>query len=84
MCPPANVEGLTRAEAARRLQVIPVPCAAGEDSSNGILSAHAGMRVVAMPNRAFPPSETTLKISDSAIPSARSAPSSPKRIEEVR
>jgi beta-phosphoglucomutase-like phosphatase (HAD superfamily) len=84
MCPPANVEGLTRAEAARRLQVIPAPCAAGEDSSNGILSAHAGMRVVAMPNRASPPSETALKISDSAIPSARSAPRSPKRIEEVR
>jgi hypothetical protein len=33
--------------------VISAPCAAGEDSSSGILSAHAGMRVVAMPNRAF-------------------------------
>jgi beta-phosphoglucomutase-like phosphatase (HAD superfamily) len=76
MCPSANVEGLTRAEAAR-LQVIPAPCAAGEDSSNGILSAHAGMRAVAMPNRAFPPSETALKIFDSAIPFAGSAPRSP-------
>jgi beta-phosphoglucomutase-like phosphatase (HAD superfamily) len=67
MCPPANVEGLTRAEAAR-LQVIPAPCAAGEDSSNGILSAHAGMRVVAMPDRASAPSDTALKVSEAAIP----------------
>jgi beta-phosphoglucomutase-like phosphatase (HAD superfamily) len=80
MCPPTKFEGLTRAGAVRRMLVIPAPCAAGEDSSSGILSAHAGMRVVAMPDRAFPPSETALKISDSAIPSARS----PKRIEEVR
>ena len=57
-------------EAARRLRVDPAFCAAVEDSSNGILSAHAaGMRVVAIPNRTFPPSEEALKAADAAIPS---------------
>ena len=57
-------------EAARRLRVDPVLCAAVEDSSSGILSAHAaGMRVVAIPNRTFPPSEEALKAADAAIPS---------------
>ena len=57
-------------EAARRLRVDPALCAAVEDSSSGILSAHAaGMRVVAIPNRTFPPSEDTLKAADAAIPS---------------
>ncbi len=57
-------------EAARLLRVDPTLCAAVEDSSSGILSAHAaGMRVVAIPNRTFPPSEDTLKAADAAIPS---------------
>ena len=57
-------------EAARRLRVDPVLCAAVEDSSSGILSAHAaGMRVVAIPNRTFPPSEDALEAADAAIPS---------------
>lgn len=57
-------------EAARRLRVDPVLCAAVEDSSSGILSAHAaGMRVVAIPNRTFPPSEEALEPADAAIPS---------------
>ena len=57
-------------EAARRLRVDPAFCAAVEDSSNGILSAHAaGMRVVAIPNRTFPPSEEILKAADAAIAS---------------
>ena len=57
-------------EAARRLRVDPVLCAAVEDSSSGILSAHAaGMRVVAIPNRTFPPSEEALEATDAAIPS---------------
>jgi beta-phosphoglucomutase-like phosphatase (HAD superfamily) len=52
-------------EAARRLGVDPALCAAVEDSSSGILSAHAaGMRVVAIPNRTFPPSEDALKAAD--------------------
>ncbi len=57
-------------EAARRLRVDPALCAAVEDSSNGILSAHAaGMRVVAIPNRMFPPSDEALKAADAEIPS---------------
>jgi HAD superfamily hydrolase (TIGR01509 family) len=57
-------------EAARRLRVDPALCAAIEDSNNGILSAHAaGMRVVAIPNRTFPPSEEALEAADTAIPS---------------
>jgi HAD superfamily hydrolase (TIGR01509 family) len=43
-------------EAARRLSVAPECCAAIEDSANGIRSAHAaGMRVLAIPNRRYPP-----------------------------
>ena len=57
-------------EAARQLRVDPALCAAVEDSSSGILSAHAaGMRIVAIPNRTFPPSEEALKAADAAIPS---------------
>jgi HAD superfamily hydrolase (TIGR01509 family) len=45
-------------EAARRLGVEASRCAAIEDSANGIRSAHAaGMTVVAIPNRAFPPED---------------------------
>jgi HAD superfamily hydrolase (TIGR01509 family) len=50
-------------EAARRLGREPARCAAIEDSENGIRSAAgAGMRVVAIPNRAFPPSAETLRL----------------------
>jgi HAD superfamily hydrolase (TIGR01509 family) len=57
-------------EAARRLRVDPALCAAVENSSSGILSAHAaGMHVVAIPNRTFPPSENALKAADAVIPS---------------
>src|SRR3712207_1989813 len=57
-------------EAARRLGVDPTLCAAVEDSSSGILSAHAaGMRVVAIPNQVFPPSEDALEAADAVIPS---------------
>jgi HAD superfamily hydrolase (TIGR01509 family) len=57
-------------EAAQRLGMDPALCAAVEDSSSGILSAHAaGMRVVAIPNRTFPPSEDALKAADAAISS---------------
>src|ERR671928_121048 len=43
-------------EAARRLEIEPRDAAAIEDSHNGILAAKAaGMRVVAIPNRRFPP-----------------------------
>jgi HAD superfamily hydrolase (TIGR01509 family) len=52
-------------EAARRLGVDPEGCAAIEDSENGIRSASAaGMRVVAIPNRVFTPSEQALSHAD--------------------
>jgi HAD superfamily hydrolase (TIGR01509 family) len=45
-------------EAARRLGVDPTRAAAIEDSHNGIRAARAaGMRVIAIPNRDFPPDE---------------------------
>ena len=52
-------------EAARRLGADPGRSAAVEDSRSGILSARAaGMRVVAIPNRTFPPDEETLAGAD--------------------
>jgi HAD superfamily hydrolase (TIGR01509 family) len=48
-------------EVARRLGVDPTRTAAVEDSHNGILAAKAaGMRVLAIPNRHFPPGEEAL------------------------
>jgi HAD superfamily hydrolase (TIGR01509 family) len=48
-------------EAARRLDVDPSGCAAIEDSRSGILAARAaGLLVVAIPNRHFPPGEEAL------------------------
>ncbi|MGH9030880.1 MAG: HAD family hydrolase [Acidimicrobiia bacterium] len=48
-------------EAARRLQVRPGSCVAVEDSTNGIRSAlAASMRVIAIPNRDFPPDRDVL------------------------
>jgi len=52
-------------EAARRLGVAPASCAAVEDSHGGIRSAHAaGMRVVAIPNRSYPPGADALAHAD--------------------
>jgi HAD superfamily hydrolase (TIGR01509 family) len=57
-------------EAARRLAVEPSRCAAIEDSNNGILSGvAAGMRVIAIPNRTFPPSEGALVQASRVVPS---------------
>jgi HAD superfamily hydrolase (TIGR01509 family) len=48
-------------EAARRLGVEAEECAAVEDSSNGLRSgAAAGMTVIAVPNREFPPADDAL------------------------
>ena len=59
-------------EAARRLAVDPSSCAAVEDSANGIRSAHAaGMRVVAVPNPAFPPPDDALALAATVVPSIR-------------
>jgi HAD superfamily hydrolase (TIGR01509 family) len=57
-------------EAARRLEVQPTEAAAVEDSHNGILAARAaGMRVLAIPNRRFPPREEALKQADAVLSS---------------
>jgi HAD superfamily hydrolase (TIGR01509 family) len=50
-------------EAARRLGVDPERCVAVEDSSNGLrAAAAAGMAVVAVPMRAFPPAPDALAL----------------------
>jgi HAD superfamily hydrolase (TIGR01509 family) len=52
-------------EAARQLGVAPAGCVAIEDSHSGIRSAKAaGMRVVAVPNPAFPPDDEALAAAD--------------------
>ena len=52
-------------EAARRLGVDPARCAAIEDSSSGLRSAHAaGLRVIAIPNRRYPPDGDALELAD--------------------
>jgi HAD superfamily hydrolase (TIGR01509 family) len=57
-------------EAARRLGVAPERCAAIEDSENGILSAiAAGMRVIALPNRHYPPGADALERADAVVDS---------------
>jgi HAD superfamily hydrolase (TIGR01509 family) len=57
-------------EAARRLDADPTRTGAIEDSQNGILSAKAaGMRVIAIPNRRFPPSEQALQQADVVLDS---------------
>ena len=57
-------------EAARRLGSDPGETAAIEDSRNGILSARAaGMRVIAIPNRRFPPGEGALAEADVVLQS---------------
>ncbi|HKH30136.1 MAG TPA: HAD family phosphatase [Gaiellaceae bacterium] len=57
-------------EAARRLGVAPTHAAAVEDSGAGIRSAStAGMRVVAIPNRSFPPGEDALELADAVLES---------------
>jgi len=55
-------------EAARRLGIAPERCAAIEDSSNGLLAAHAaGMRVIAIPNPHYPPAEDALRIAAAVL-----------------
>jgi HAD superfamily hydrolase (TIGR01509 family) len=55
-------------EAARRLGVPPKRCAAVEDSANGIRAAHAAeLRVIAIPNRRYPPPPDALALADSVL-----------------
>jgi HAD superfamily hydrolase (TIGR01509 family) len=57
-------------EAARKLGVDPAACAAVEDSTNGIRAgAAAGMRVIAIPERDFPPSADALALAAATIDS---------------
>jgi len=57
-------------EVARRLGVAPDRSAAVEDSANGIRAAHAaGMRVIAIPNRRYPPPEDALALADVVLES---------------
>ena len=59
-------------EAARRLGVQPARSAAIEDSVSGIRSAHAaGMHVVAIPNRAFPPPADVLALASVVLESIK-------------
>jgi HAD superfamily hydrolase (TIGR01509 family) len=59
-------------EAAARLGFDPASSAAIEDSANGIRSAHAaGMRVIAIPNAAFPPPDDVLGVAAVALDSIR-------------
>jgi HAD superfamily hydrolase (TIGR01509 family) len=59
-------------EAARRLGVESARCAAIEDSSSGIRSAHAaGMLVVAIPNPDFPPPREVLTLAAVILDSIR-------------
>jgi HAD superfamily hydrolase (TIGR01509 family) len=68
-------------EAARRLGVDPAHSAAVEDSTNGLRAAHAaGMKVVALPNREFPPSADALGLACIVLESLEEL--SPARLEQ--
>jgi len=57
-------------ETLRRMNVVPARAAAIEDSTNGLLSAHAaGMLVVAVPSPVFPPHPDALAVADVVIDS---------------
>ena len=70
-------------EAARRLEVDPPCCAAVEDSENGIRSAAAaGMKVIAIPNPVFPPSDEALSLATVVVASL--AELHPTLVESLR
>jgi HAD superfamily hydrolase (TIGR01509 family) len=70
-------------EAARRLQVDPKACVGIEDSTNGIRSAHAaGMAVIAVPNRDFPPEPEALDLAAVVLDSLEDL--SPERVRSLR
>jgi HAD superfamily hydrolase (TIGR01509 family) len=57
-------------EAAHRLGASSDQCAVIEDSANGIRAAHAaGMRVIAIPNRRYPPAADALALADVTLES---------------
>jgi HAD superfamily hydrolase (TIGR01509 family) len=62
-------------EAARRLNVPAAACAAVEDSASGIRAAHAaGMAVVAVPNRHYPPDDEALTLANAVVASPAGVP----------
>jgi HAD superfamily hydrolase (TIGR01509 family) len=70
-------------EAARRLGVAPEHAVAIEDSANGIRSAHAaGMVVVAVPNRHYPPDSDALALAAAQLDSL--AELTPKLVSGLR
>ena len=73
-------------EAAGRLEVFAGRCAAIEDSENGIRSAAAaGMAIVAIPNRVFPPSAEALSLAAVVLDSpAELTPEAVERASGVR
>jgi len=69
-------------EAARRLGAEPSRTVAIEDSASGIRSAHAaGMHVVAIPNRAFPPPADVLALANVVLESIKEL--DPEVVREV-
>ncbi len=70
-------------EAASRLAVSPAAAAAVEDSTNGLLSARAaGMAVIAVPNRDYPPAPEALAAADLVLGSLRElTPAAVERVE---
>jgi HAD superfamily hydrolase (TIGR01509 family) len=70
-------------ETAKKMSVEPVDCAAIEDSTNGIRSAHAaGMAVIAVPNRDFPPLPEALALAEAELDSLEQL--TPARVRELR
>jgi HAD superfamily hydrolase (TIGR01509 family) len=62
-------------EAARRLHSDPSTCAAVEDATNGIRSAHAaGMTVVVVPHPDFPPAADAQELADLVVDSLAELP----------
>ena len=55
-------------EAARRLSAAPERCVAIEDSANGLRAANAaGMAVIAVPNRHYPPGDDALALAAATV-----------------
>jgi HAD superfamily hydrolase (TIGR01509 family) len=69
-------------EAARGLDVGPEACVAIEDSTNGIRSAHAaGMGVIAVPNKDFPPEREAVELAALVLDSLEEL--SPDRVRSL-
>jgi HAD superfamily hydrolase (TIGR01509 family) len=73
-------------EAARRIGVPPDRCAAVEDSTNGLrAAAAAGMVLIAIPSRQFPPAEQALGLADVVLGSLDELrPELLRRLADVR